>query len=368
VIGAIRRLAWLELHRAAGIPLRAVRRDIAHERARSNAGDLTRARLARLLDHARAHVPFYRDLLPRRGPDEDPFKILAALPLLTPGMLRSEFDSLCSDDLDTRRWYDTGSARSPVHLVQDAGHRAHAIATLEIFHASLGRRIGERAEVIWGDERNPDGGRSGVIKRICRVLANEHWTESFRLTEEQMLALLDRLARHPPKLVVAYAPAIYELARFAERNAIPVRPQRAIVTVPGALDDVMRAAIERVFKCEAFNEYWSSAVGPVAQECEAHAGLHVAPWANYLEVVDAGGWALPAGEEGQIVITCLTNYAMPLIRYAIGDAGSLAPAGTCICGRDCQRLATLRAHRTGPFQPVEPARTALYSTWFRGPP
>jgi phenylacetate-CoA ligase len=344
--------------------LRAVRRDVARERARSNAGDLTRARLARLLDHAREHVPFYRDLLPRRGSDDDPFKTLAALPLLTPGMLSSEFDSLCSDDLDARRWYDTGSARSPVHLVQDAGHSAHAIVTRESFHASLGRRIGERVEVIWGDEGNPDGGRSGVTKRILRVLAGEHWTDSFRLTEEQMLAVLDRLARHPPMLVVAYAPAIYELARFAERHAIPVRSQRAIVTLPGTLDNVMRAAIERVFNCEAFNEYCSRAVGPVALECEAHAGLHVAPWANYLEVVDAGGWALPAGEEGQIVITCLTNYAMPLIRYAIGDAGSLAPAGTCICGRDCQRLATLRARRPGPFRPVEPARTTLYSTWF----
>lgn len=366
--GSIRRFAWVELHRAAGIPLGAARREVARERARSNAGDLTRARLARLLDHAREHVPFYRDLLPARGPDDDPFETLAALPLLTPGMLSSEFDSLCSDDLDARRWYETGSARSPVHLIQDAGHSAHAIVTLESFHESLGRRIGEPVEVIWGDERNPDRGIIGVTKRILRALANEHWTDSFRLTEEQMLALLDRLARHPPKLVVAYAPAIYELARFAERNAIPVRPQRAIVTAPGRLDDSMRAAIERVFKCEAFNEYWSGAVGPVALECDAHAGLHVAPWANYLEVVDAGGWALPAGEEGQIVVTCLTNYAMPLIRYAIGDAGSLAPAGTCICGRDCQRLTTLRGHRTGALQSLDHRRTALYSTWFRTSP
>jgi phenylacetate-CoA ligase len=273
-------------------------------------------------------------------------------------MVSSEFDSLCSDDLDARRWYDSGSARSPVHFIQDAGHAAHTLLTLESFHESLGRRIGEPVELIWGDERNPGGGTGAVTKRRRRVLANEHWTDSFRLTDDQMLAVLDRLARHPPKLVVAYAPAIYELARFAERHAIPVPPQRAIVTAPGPLDDVMRAEIERVFKCEVFNEYCSSAVGAVALECDAHAGLHVAPWASYLEVVDAGGWALPAGAEGQIVITCLTNYAMPLVRYAIGDVGSLAPAGTCICGRDCQRLTTLRTQRTGPFKPFRSARTA----------
>jgi phenylacetate-CoA ligase len=183
-----------------------------------------------------------------------------------------------------------------------------------------------------------------------------------------MLALLDRLARRPPKLVVAYAPAIYELARFAERNGIAVRPQRAIVTAPGTLDDFMRAAIERVFDCEVFNEYWSGAVGPVALECETHGGLHVAPWASYLEVVDAGGWALPAGEEGQIVLTCLTNRAMPLIRYAVGDAGSLAPAGTCSCGRNDQRLTTLSRRTSGPLQSLEPERPALYSSWFRASP
>jgi phenylacetate-CoA ligase len=348
------------------MPLPAVRREVARERARSNANDLTRARLARLLDHAREHVPFYRDLLPARRPDDDPFETLTALPLLTRGMLRSEFDSLCSDDLDARRWFEIGSGRSAVHLVQDSAHSAHALVTLESFHESLGRRIGEPVELLWGDEPNPGGGTSAVTQHIRRLLANEHWTDSFRLTEEQMLAVLDRLARHPPKLVVAYAPAIYQLARFAERNAIPVRPQRAIVTAPGTLEDSMRTVIERVFNCEAFNEYWSAAVGPIALECDAHAGLHVAPWANYLEVVDAGGWALPAGEEGQIVITCLTNQAMPLLRYAIGDAGSLAPAGTCICGRDCQRLTTLR--KTGPFQSLEPERTALYSSWFRAPP
>jgi phenylacetate-CoA ligase len=345
--------------------LNSVRHEVARERSRSNAADLTRARLARLLDHAREHVPFYRDLLPARRPGDDPFKTLATLPLLTPSMVSSEFDSLCSDDLATRRWYETGSARSPVHFVQDAGHTAHALLTLETFHESLGRRIGEPVEVIWEDERNPAGGAGAVTKRLRRALANEHRTDSFRLTEEQMLAALDRLARHPPKLIVAYAPAIYELARFAECQAISVPPQRAIVTPPGTLDDSMRVAIERVFSCEVFNKYWSAAVGPIALECEGHAGLHVAPWANHLEVVDAGGWALAPGEDGQIVITCLTNYAMPLIRYAIGDAGSLAPAGTCICGRDCQRLATLRVHTTAPFRPVEPARTPLYSTWFR---
>jgi len=34
---------------------------------------------------------------------------------------------------------------------------------------------------------------------------------------------------------------------------------------------------------------------------------------------------MPAGTEGNIVVTCLTNYAMPLVRYWIGDRGALLP-------------------------------------------
>jgi phenylacetate-CoA ligase len=49
----------------------------------------------------------------------------------------------------------------------------------------------------------------------------------------------------------------------------------------------------------------------------------VAPWGCYLEVVDDQGKRLPDGVEGEILVTSLTNYAMPLIRYKIGDRGIL---------------------------------------------
>ncbi len=52
-------------------------------------------------------------------------------------------------------------------------------------------------------------------------------------------------------------------------------------------------------------------------------GLWVAPWGSYLEVVDPQGQRLPDGVEGEILVTSLTNHAMPLIRYKIGDRGVL---------------------------------------------
>jgi phenylacetate-CoA ligase len=53
--------------------------------------------------------------------------------------------------------------------------------------------------------------------------------------------------------------------------------------------------------------------------------LWVAPWGNYVEIVDDDNNPVPAGVEGNILITSLTNFAMPLIRYKIGDRGTLSP-------------------------------------------
>jgi|GEM_PF-1223624 len=53
---------------------------------------------------------------------------------------------------------------------------------------------------------------------------------------------------------------------------------------------------------------------------------------NYIEIVDEQGMPLPDGEPGRILITSLLKYAVPLIRYDIGDRGRILPS-KCACGR-----------------------------------
>jgi phenylacetate-CoA ligase len=86
----------------------------------------------------------------------------------------------------------------------------------------------------------------------------------------------------------------------------------------------MREAITKVFQCPVYNRYGSREVGDIACERPGLYGLWVAPWGNYVEVIDHRGASLRAGAEGELIITCLTNFAMPLLRYQIGDRGVLA--------------------------------------------
>jgi phenylacetate-CoA ligase len=102
----------------------------------------------------------------------------------------------------------------------------------------------------------------------------------------------------------------------------------------------MRRAIEERFGIEAFDIYGlTEVIGPgVAAECWQHNGLHVNEDHFYPEVIDPEtGKRLPDGEIGELVFTCLTREALPLLRYRTRDRVALVHEA-CPCGRTSIRM------------------------------
>jgi len=106
----------------------------------------------------------------------------------------------------------------------------------------------------------------------------------------------------------------------------------------------LRGALERAFGCPAYDTYGlSEIVGPgVAGECEARHGLHVCDDHFLPEVIDpTTGGLLPAGQEGELVLTTLTKRAIPMVRYRTGDVTTLDPE-PCPCGRTSVRIGRIK--------------------------
>ena len=92
-----------------------------------------------------------------------------------------------------------------------------------------------------------------------------------------------------------------------------------------SLEPFHREIFREAFNAETFNMYGTREVGNIACECDCHEGLHIAMETSLVEVVDQGR-PVADGTEGEIIVTDLTNYGFPMIRYAIEDFGCRLPA------------------------------------------
>src|SRR5207253_162083 len=152
------------------------------------------------------------------------------------------------------------------------------------------------------------------------------------LREDRVPLFLERLNRYRPDVIVAYTNPLYVFAQsLEERRLAPFSP-KAIIVGAEKLFPFQRALIEKVFAAPVFETYGSREFMLIGGECDRHEGLHLTAETLLVEVLDDDARPTPEGEEGNVVITDLSNYGMPFVRYVNGDR-AVAGWGTCSCGR-----------------------------------
>ncbi|HEV2790124.1 MAG TPA: hypothetical protein VGV69_02350 [Solirubrobacterales bacterium] len=350
--GPLRGRAYLLLHAASGSSLGSHYRELLRqdrERSYPEPGAL----LASTLEHAVGTVPHYRGTATVEEVRADPFAALSRFPVLTRDTVRARWSEMLSEVGDRSKWVENtsgGSTGEPVPLMQDPEHLALTVAAREVYSTWAGGALGEPELYIWGSEKDLESGIGSPRNRVGNGLLRRSLLNAFLLTDETIEAILERLRQGPPRLVIAYAQAAYEVARFASRRGIEVPPQRGMIATAGTLYDFMREQLEATFGCAVLNRYGSRETGDMAGECSHRTGLHVLPWNCHVEVLGPDGEPVGPGEEGDVAVTGHTNKAMPLVRYLIGDRARLPEREVaCPCGRRTQMLAEVTGRSVDMF-------------------
>ncbi len=140
-----------------------------------------------------------------------------------------------------------------------------------------------------------------------------------------------------PAYLGSYAPVLRELAVVARKRGMELKFGN-LLSFSTVLDAQTRALCRSVFDAEIADTYGAQEVGHIAAQCPDCSEYHISAEASLVEVLRNDGSNAKTGESGRVVVTPLYNYAMPLIRYELGD---LAEVGAAIpsCGRE---LPTLR--------------------------
>jgi phenylacetate-CoA ligase len=131
---------------------------------------------------------------------------------------------------------------------------------------------------------------------------------------------------------------LFQLLTRAREAGVPLQLEVAFV-VAEMLPESLRADIE-AFGVRCRQGYGTADLGCLSYECPELGGWHLHPDV-LVEVLDleTGRPAAP-GQPGELVAT-LFEEAYPLLRFATGDIGALAPAARCACGRVAPKLAGL---------------------------
>jgi phenylacetate-CoA ligase len=132
------------------------------------------------------------------------------------------------------------------------------------------------------------------------------------------------------------------MAEVAEDDGIDLEALPLKVGIFGAepWSEHMREEIESHLSIVALNVYGlSEVIGPgVSVECTEKQGMHIFEDHFIPEIIDPDtGEGLPDGELGELVLTCVTKEALPLIRYRTRDRTRLV-RGTCGCTRTTVRM------------------------------
>jgi phenylacetate-CoA ligase len=166
------------------------------------------------------------------------------------------------------------------------------------------------------------------------------------MSEKNINKYIERWNKARPCLVLAYTTSMFEFARFIERNGVTIHTPKVIVCSAEVLSEEVRTYIEKVMHAPVLNQYGSREVSLIACECPAKQGLHVFSLFNKVEILDSALNESAPGIMGDVVVTNLVNYSMPLIRYQIGDTAMNAVSRSCTCGRNWPLIAAITGRKS----------------------
>jgi len=149
-------------------------------------------------------------------------------------------------------------------------------------------------------------------------------------TQEPIEHVLEKLLHFRPDVIDTLPSFFLLLMKEMREQGKEIHPRR-IFASGELLDPRSRKLINSAFDVDIVDVYGCTEASNIAWECSEHAGYHTNIDLIVPEFVKNGAH-VAVGETGKIVLTPLWNYAMPLIRYDIGDVGKQS-SERCPCGR-----------------------------------
>ena len=303
---------------------------------------LQEEKLKKQVKHVYANVPYYRDLMDKKGVKPEDIKTLddiKKLPFISKADLRETYPygMLAVPLSDCVRIHSTSGT---------TGKRVIAYYTqndIDLWEECCARAIvaagGSRDDIVqvcygYGLFTGGSGLHGGAHKVGALTLPMSSGNTDRQI--QFMMDLKSTIICCTPSYAAYIGESLKEKGYKPEDNAL-----KAGIFGAEPWTEEMRRDIEKSLGIKAYDIYGlTETSGPgVAFECEEQGGMHINEDHFYAEIIDPEtGEVLPEGCEGELVFTSLDKEAFPLLRYRTRDLCVLSRE-KCSCGRTFIRMA-----------------------------
>lgn len=292
-------------------------------------------KLKKLINHVYENVPYYRNIFIKYGLTPESIKTvqdLQKLPILEKKDIQNNAKELKAENIKPNYSRTTsGSTGKPLKIFFDYSNKIIEIALVQIFNYNMGYNIGDKQLLIWGGHEN--NFRDKIKLFLKQIIYNSKLINSYELSDDLLEKLAIKIAKSPPKNLRGYTSAIYMLAKKMEELGLHTNVDSISVSAE-QLFNYQRQLIKKHLGENIYDQYGCGETNSLAFECSEHSGLHHAFEHSILEVEDNFG---NKAKTGNIIITNLDNFSMPLIRYKNGDLATLS-SQKCTCGRSSKLI------------------------------
>jgi phenylacetate-CoA ligase len=304
-------------------------------------------RLGYMLHRAATRVPYYREqwAARRRGGDRSSWEYLENWPVLEKKTLQQNPTAFVADDCHPRNmWHEhtAGTTGTPLSVWQS---RETLRSWFALFEVRARHWNGVSRDENWATL----GGRPVISAHtlhppfwVWNAPMNQLYLSANHLSKRNAPAYVAALNQYRITHMVAYSSSAAVLAKQALDLGLSTKGIKVIVTVAEPLPTWRRKIISQGFACQVKESYGMAEIAVAATECLAGT-LHLWPEVGWLEIFsDTEDIPLSHGLSGRFICTSLLNTDMPLIRYSVGDRGSIASKSVlCRCGRTLPTLACI---------------------------
>jgi phenylacetate-CoA ligase len=304
---------------------------------------LQNKRLQRLVRYSYDNIPYYRkefDYRALKPGDISCAADLRKLPVLNKKTIRRNFQLLQAAGPPKKGLIPgstSGSTGEPLAFLSTKDDRFNwGYARAQRALGWSGYRMGDRiADFHAGLPKQT--ALDKLSNRIKRSFRKCLFVDPLLMSRESLPLIAKKLAAFSPEFLFGYPSAIYLMARYIQSKGSSSLRIKAILTCDEQIFDYQRELFSKVFGCDTYSFYSTWEVFDIAGECAQHTGYHISSENVIVEITDEAGNPVPANVEGRILLTNLHNYAMPFIRYDIGDTGAISDI-CCPCGRNALPL------------------------------